>query len=104
VITLAFVLTLFALGLTLIDFLQTISIASDPFGDFNHRTVFGANPAPSKICRYYAGLAGCEILCAILLFALSKELILCVGAAAIIILEAAFVRVNYVKGTSARSK
>jgi hypothetical protein len=98
VVTLAFVLTLFALGLTLLDFLQTISIASDPFGDFNHRTIFGANPAPSRICRYYLALGAAEVACAVLLLLLDQIPILCVGAAVVVVIEGAFVRVNYVTG------
>jgi hypothetical protein len=99
-IALAFILTVSALALTLIDFLQNIIRSSSPFADFDHYTIIGNNPLPHQVCLYYATLGCTEVVGATILILMGEFECLALSAGIIGLIELGFVRVNYVVGRS----
>jgi hypothetical protein len=99
-VALAFILSMSALALTFIDFLQSLIRSANPFADFDHYTILGNNPLPHQVCIYYLILGCTEVFGATILILFGEFGYLAIAAGLVSLIELVFVRANYIMGRS----
>ena len=96
--SLALLLIIAAIILTIIDFLQSLALSSIPLSDYDHNTIYGRNPTPKQVCQFFALVLLLEVLLAVGLALHDQPVALCWVMGFISLFELASVRLNYVNG------
>lgn len=95
----AFVLSILAIVLTIVDALQTLFIASNPLDDYHEQnTVLGLDPTPRHVVIYFSICCALELAAAVLLWDGENNAVLIGAATALTLIEGFYVLHNWRTG------